>query len=107
MPKEKLKPVELTKWGFTFGKPDMERIGLFAEMPYMNGKGYVSPFAGRNSHMQIYYKINERTILVEKSKNLKGFICPGHKIVCGTQDGLFESEFKRIFEKEVIVRGKK
>lgn len=85
----KQSPVELTKWGFTFGKPDMERIGLFAEMPYMNGKGYVSPFA------------------TAKTKNMKSLICPGHKILAGTQDGLFESQFKRIFEKEVIVRGKK
>lgn len=30
-----------------FGKPDMERLGLFIEMPYMNGKGYVSPFPSK------------------------------------------------------------
>lgn len=31
-------------WGNKYGKPDIERLGLFTEMPYMNGKGYVSPF---------------------------------------------------------------
>ncbi|KAL3285199.1 hypothetical protein HHI36_019315 [Cryptolaemus montrouzieri] len=80
---------EQIEWGFLYGRPDMERIGLFAEMPYMNGKGYVSPYAR------------------PKSDKLKGLICPGHKILVGKQDGLFESEFKRIFEKEAIVRGKK
>lgn len=38
------KKVELPEIGHHYGKPDIERIGLFVEMPYMNGKGYVSPF---------------------------------------------------------------
>ncbi|KAJ8935294.1 hypothetical protein NQ314_012898 [Rhamnusium bicolor] len=27
--------------GNEYGKPDMERLGIFSELPYMNGKGYV------------------------------------------------------------------
>jgi hypothetical protein len=30
--------------GHHFGKSNLERIGLFAELGYMNGKGYFSPF---------------------------------------------------------------
>lgn len=34
----------LSEYSEKFGKPDLERLGVFIEMPYMNGKGYVSPF---------------------------------------------------------------
>lgn len=27
-----------------YGKPDLERVGIFSELPYMNGTRYVSPF---------------------------------------------------------------
>ncbi|KAK9880851.1 hypothetical protein WA026_013176 [Henosepilachna vigintioctopunctata] len=87
MPKPKA--VVPVKWGFVHGRPDLERIGLFAEMPYMNGKGYVSPFAR------------------DKVTRSRGLLCPGPKILAGTQDALFDKEFRRIFEKEAIVRGKK
>lgn len=36
--------------GQKYGKPDIERIGLFAEMPFMNGTRYVSPYTGKNSN---------------------------------------------------------
>ncbi|KAF5271072.1 hypothetical protein FQR65_LT00491 [Abscondita terminalis] len=29
---------------FKYGKPDIERLGVFVEMSYLNGKGYVSPY---------------------------------------------------------------
>lgn len=86
MKKEK----DLVKWGSNFGKSDTDRVGLFAEMPYMNGAGYVSPFAK-----------------FPMEKGLKGLVCPGSKKVCGTQHGLFETRFKRIFEGEAITRVKK
>lgn len=37
----------LSEYSEKYGKPDLERIGIFIEMPYMNGKGYVSPFPSR------------------------------------------------------------
>ena len=43
--------------GHRYGKPDIERIGLFAEMSYMNGKGYVSPFASK------YFNMNYNLLL--------------------------------------------
>lgn len=36
-----------TSYGHRFGKPDIERLGLFSEMDYMNGKGY-KPLYGSN-----------------------------------------------------------
>lgn len=32
--------------GKGYGKADIERVGLFAEMPYMHGVRYISPFSG-------------------------------------------------------------
>ncbi|CAH2003899.1 unnamed protein product [Acanthoscelides obtectus] len=77
--------------GNQFGKPDMERLGLFSEMPYMNGKGYVSPFPKPK---------------LEKGLNLMG---PGPKVKTGKQDCYFDKDpFKRIFEGEAIKgRGRK
>lgn len=40
--------VELAELGNQYGKPDLERLGLFTEMPYMNGKGYVSPHPSKS-----------------------------------------------------------
>ncbi|XP_017784815.1 PREDICTED: UPF0602 protein C4orf47 homolog [Nicrophorus vespilloides] len=70
--------------GKRYGKPDLERLGLFVEMPYMNGKKYVSPF--------------------EPPKYHKGmtFLSGGYKSKNGTQHGYFEEEFKRLFEGEGI-----
>ncbi|KAK5640407.1 hypothetical protein RI129_011218 [Pyrocoelia pectoralis] len=62
-----------------FIKHDMERIGLFAEMPYMNGKGYVSPFAKLRAFKG------------------RGLFSGGPKTKCGTSDGYFDDEFRRIF----------
>lgn len=77
-------------WGNKYGKPDIERLGLFTEMPYMNGKGYVSPF-GR--------------LRLEKGKNL---LAGGPKVKCDWQDCYFDKEFKRLFTGEAIKgRGRK
>lgn len=32
---------KVPNWANKYGKPDIERLGLFMEMPYMNGKRYV------------------------------------------------------------------
>ena len=73
--------------GKKYGKPDLERIGIFMEMSYMHGKRYTTP------HPKSY---------------LKGlnFMAGGRKTKCGTQDGYFDDEFKRLFEGEAISRRK-
>ncbi|KAL1516848.1 hypothetical protein ABEB36_000694 [Hypothenemus hampei] len=76
--------------GNKYGKPDIERIGLFSEMSYMNGKGYVPLF--------------ERHKL-EKGKNM---LAGGPKVKCDWQDCYFDKEFKRIFTGEALRgRGRK
>ncbi|KAK4873506.1 hypothetical protein RN001_015535 [Aquatica leii] len=72
-----------------YGKPDMERLGLFVEMPYLNGKGYTPAYA--------------------KPKLFKGLnMYPGGpKTKCGTQHGYFDDEFRRVFIGEGITRRKK
>ncbi|PSN41568.1 UPF0602 protein [Blattella germanica] len=74
-----------TELGHRYGRPDMERIGLFAEMDYMNGKGYVSPFGGG--------------VRKEPTKGRQLFP-GGSKSKCGNQDGYFQEEFQRLFENE-------
>lgn len=69
-----------------FIKHDMERLGLFAEMPYMNGKGYVSPFPKPRAFKG------------------RGIFCGGAKTKCGTIDGYFDNEFRRIYVGEAIKR---
>jgi hypothetical protein len=44
--------------GHRFGKSDLERIGVFAEMDYMNGKGYVSPFSSEFMDMNSAKTLN-------------------------------------------------
>ncbi|XP_030757007.1 UPF0602 protein C4orf47-like [Sitophilus oryzae] len=70
--------------GKKYGRPDVERVGLFSEMPYMNGTGYVSPFPKQR---------------VEKGKNL---LAGGPKVKAGWQDCYFDKEFKRLFTGEAI-----
>ncbi|VEN37584.1 unnamed protein product [Callosobruchus maculatus] len=84
-------PAKFEDLGNQFGKPDMERLGLFSEMPYMNGKGYVSPFPKPK---------------LEKGLNL---MAGGPKLKTGKQDCYFDKDpFKRIFEGEAIKgRGRK
>ncbi|XP_069684655.1 cilia-and flagella-associated protein 96-like isoform X2 [Periplaneta americana] len=83
MPKGTVKKYD-SDIGRHFGKRDLERLGLFVEMGYMNGKGYVSPFTA------------------QKDVRVKGRqLYPGYpKSKCGTQDGYFDDKFSRIFEKE-------
>ncbi|CAG9861180.1 unnamed protein product [Phyllotreta striolata] len=75
-------------YGKKFPMPDVERIGIFAEMPYMHGEQYVpiySPpchFTGTN------------------------FIGIGPKIKAGLADCYFDKEYKRIFEGEAIKKNK-
>lgn len=81
---------ESNELGRRYGRPDVERVGLFSEMPYMNGKGYVSPFG---------------KFKTEKGRNIIG---EGPKIKTGRADCYFEKEFKRLFTGECIKgRGRK
>lgn len=73
-----------TDLGNQYGKPDVERVGLFSELPYMNGKGYVSPFPKPRP---------------DKGRNIIG---EGPKVKTGRQDCYFDKEFKRLFEGEAI-----
>uniref|UniRef100_A0A6P7F6E4 Cilia-and flagella-associated protein 96 n=1 Tax=Diabrotica virgifera virgifera TaxID=50390 RepID=A0A6P7F6E4_DIAVI len=74
--------------GAKFGRPDLERAGLFSEMPYMHGVKYPWP------------KPN-----YVKGKN---FIADSLKIKTGRADCYFEKDFKRIFTGEAIKgRGRK
>lgn len=76
--------------GHKFNKPDIERLGLFSEMPYMNGKGYVSPFPKSAQ---------------EKGRNILG---EGPKRKTGKADCYFEKDFKRLFTGECLPsRGRK
>ncbi|XP_050315843.1 UPF0602 protein C4orf47-like [Anthonomus grandis grandis] len=76
--------------GNQYGKPDIERLGLFSEMPFMNGKGYVSPFPKPRP---------------DKGRNL---LAGGSKVKTDWQDCYFDKEFKRIFNGEALKgRGKK
>lgn len=52
--------------GRNFGKPDLERLGLFIEMPYMNGKGYVSPFPSK-----VVVSVISNTIMMIKISNMR------------------------------------
>ncbi|XP_023018962.1 cilia-and flagella-associated protein 96 [Leptinotarsa decemlineata] len=70
--------------GNLYGKPDIERLGLFSEMPYMNGKGYVSLFPKPR---------------VNKGRNIMG---EGPKVKTGKQDCYFDKEFKRLFVGEAL-----
>lgn len=81
---------QLGELGHQYGKPDLERIGLFSEMAYMNGKGYVSPFPKPRN---------------EKGRNIMG---EGPKTKTAKQDCYFEKDFKRLFTGEAIKgRGRK
>lgn len=57
----------LSEYSQKYGKPDLERLGIFIEMPYMNGKRYVSPFPSKSAKLLlsklflINYKFNFRT----------------------------------------------
>lgn len=76
--------------GHQYARPDIERLGLFSEMPYMNGKGYVSPFGKPK---------------VEKGRNILG---EGPKIKTGKTDCYFEKDFKRLYTGECLPsRGRK
>ncbi|XP_069795644.1 cilia-and flagella-associated protein 96 isoform X2 [Narcine bancroftii] len=68
------------------GKTDMERIGLFQEMPYVTVQdpylnGMPKPFN-------------------ESAYKGKQILLEGSKSKCATQAGYFDSEFMRIFENE-------
>lgn len=70
--------------GYHYGRADLERIGLFAEMEYMHGKGYTAPITHSD---------------VRDMKNAQ--MHPGvPKWKTGLQDCYFDQKFKRIFEKE-------
>uniref|UniRef100_A0A1B6L650 Cilia-and flagella-associated protein 96 n=1 Tax=Graphocephala atropunctata TaxID=36148 RepID=A0A1B6L650_9HEMI len=72
------------KFGHHYGRADMDRIGLFAEMSYMHGKGYTAPI--------IHNEVRDK-----KTANM----FPGvPKWKTGLQDCYFDQKFKRIFEKE-------
>ncbi|XP_060520177.1 cilia-and flagella-associated protein 96-like [Cylas formicarius] len=76
--------------GNKYGKKDIERIGLFSEMPYMIGKGYISR--------------------VSRSPRAKGknILAGGPKTKTGSQDCYFDKEFKRLFVGEALKgRGRK
>lgn len=96
--------------GHHFGKPDLERLGLFIEMPYMNGKGYVSPFPSKNTKSLKLIGTYMRVLIIAEPRPDKGFnmMCEGPKSKNATQSGYFETEFKRIFNGECIPgRGRK
>ncbi|KAF2885580.1 hypothetical protein ILUMI_20594 [Ignelater luminosus] len=76
----------MSELAWKHGKHDLERLGIFIEMPYMNGKGYVSPFP----KPKIY-----------KGRNI---MCEGRKSKNGTQHGYFDDAFRRLFEGEAIPR---
>ncbi|GJQ76839.1 hypothetical protein Trydic_g15046 [Trypoxylus dichotomus] len=82
MPKKKAASATFLDVGKKYGKPDIERIGIFIEAPYLIGRGYVSPF--------------------EKPAYFKGLnmLSEGRKTKCGTQHGYFDTQFKRLFEGE-------
>lgn len=33
--------------GYHYGRADLERVGIFAEMGYLHGKGYTAPTASK------------------------------------------------------------
>ncbi|XP_041080082.1 UPF0602 protein C4orf47 homolog isoform X2 [Polyodon spathula] len=67
-------------------KTDMERIGLFSEPTYITiGDKYTSPY--------------NRNFSAADSKN-KQMLPGGSKVRSALQEGYFDSQFKRIFEKE-------
>lgn len=80
------KNFSVAEYAKKYTKHDMERLGLFVEMPYMNGQGYVSPFP--------------------KPKIFKGrgLFPGGPKSKCGTIDGYFDDQFRRVFAGEAIKR---
>ncbi|XP_073668309.1 cilia-and flagella-associated protein 96 isoform X2 [Paramisgurnus dabryanus] len=70
------------------GKTDMERIGLFKELGYISIGTKYTPF--------IYRPFNESAY-----KN-KQMLSGGHKTKCALQAGYFDTQFKRIFEREAL-----
>lgn len=76
--------------GHKYTRPDIERLGIFSEMPYMNGKGYVSPFLKTKTG---------------KGRNILG---EGPKLKTGKADCYFEKDYKRLFVGECLKeRGRK
>uniref|UniRef100_A0A3B4D2M2 Cilia-and flagella-associated protein 96 n=2 Tax=Pygocentrus nattereri TaxID=42514 RepID=A0A3B4D2M2_PYGNA len=70
------------------GKSDMERVGLFKEMGYISiGDKYTS---------LIYRPFNESA---QKNKQM---LCGGPKKKSALQAGYFDTQFKRIYEKEAL-----
>ncbi|XP_066505604.1 cilia-and flagella-associated protein 96 isoform X2 [Hoplias malabaricus] len=70
------------------GKSDMERVGVFKEMGYISIGDKYTPF--------IYRPFNESA---HKNKQI---LCGGHKTKSALQAGYFDTQFKRIFEKEAL-----
>lgn len=94
----------MTEMARKYGKHDLERLGIFVEMPYMNGKGYVSPFPS-----MIFIKLFTIQKLISffpEPKIYKGrnIMCEGRKSKNGTQHGYFDDTFRRLFEGEAIAR---
>ncbi|XP_047108476.1 UPF0602 protein C4orf47 homolog [Schistocerca piceifrons] len=83
MPKQKQKQ-KTADIGFHYGRTDLERIGLFAEMSYLHGMGYTRPYVN---------VFNEESI--KGRQMIPGF--PQSK--CARDDGYF-IPFRRIFQKE-------
>lgn len=93
--------------GKKFGKYDMDRVGLFSEMPYMtgdkysnkNGKCYLSHFRCK---INIILYVLIVLIIVNDVRDLKNSqMYPGIlKTKTGLQDAYFDKKYKRLFENE-------
>ncbi|XP_050424674.1 UPF0602 protein C4orf47 homolog [Adelges cooleyi] len=70
--------------GKKYGRIDMDRVGLFSEMPYLIGDKY--------KPVNLIDGVRD----MKKSQMLPGVL----KTKTGLQDAYFDPEFKRIFEKE-------
>ncbi|XP_035387971.1 UPF0602 protein C4orf47 homolog [Electrophorus electricus] len=70
------------------GKSDMERVGLFREMGYVSVGDKYTPFIYRPFH--------------ESAHKDKQMLAEGSKRKSALQAGYFETQFKRIFEKEAL-----
>lgn len=83
------------------GKADIERLGVFVEMPYMNGKGYVSPFPSKHHHLHLFPHFHPHPLEPKLDKG-RGILPEGRKSKTATQHGYFDDTYKRIYAGEAI-----
>lgn len=96
------KQTDLSEYAKKFGKHDLERLGIFIEMPYCKVRG--KPLPGKSKVLKLPIK---RLILCFLNyfiegpfEYLRNPLAGGPKTKCGNMDGYFDDVFIRGFANE-------